>query len=312
MEPVWHATHRAGANDNVLWLYIGANERETVMLFTDSLCAIEQFFQRSLSAHLPPPSFRKLQETSVLIAGLGGGSNIAELLARKGIGHLIIADPDIYESHNIRQRGHAMSNLGKNKTAVMHERLLDIYPDIAVTPVPEGITLDNVRTLVQQASYVLDMIDFSALPEKAALYRQARAGGKTVITAPSVVNGAVLYVFPPHGLTFEQFFGYEDGLPLQVLGPRVMQRIVPRYPAEAPEPLYQAAARGEWTIPLDAVGVDQAAVLAVAAIENLVLDRLGRVITVPRGVHIDASDPTYLGRIVDFTADFGGYRVHLC
>jgi hypothetical protein len=266
---------------------------------------VEQFFHRSLTAHLPYPEFDKLQQTAVLISGLGGGSNIAELLARKGIGHLIIADPDIYESHNIRQRGHAVSNLGKNKTAVMYARLMDIFPDIVVTPVPEGITLDNVGELVQQADYVLDMIDFSALPEKAALYRTARALGKTVLTAPSVVNGAVLYVFPPHGITFEQFFGYEDGLPMRELGPRVMRRIVPRYPAEAPEALYQAAARGERTIPLDAVGVDQAAVLAVAALENLVLGRLERVVTIPRGLHVDASDPAYLGRIVDYSEEFG-------
>lgn len=264
----------------------------------------EQCFQRSLSAHLPPPAFHRLQQTTVLVAGLGGGSNIAELLARKGFGHLIIADPDVFECHNIRQRGHAMSSLGKNKTAIMEQRLRDIAPSMRVTPVYEGITLENVTALVAQADYVVDMIDFSALQEKAALYRTARVQRTTVLTAPSVVNGGVLFIFAPEGMTFEQFFGYEDGLPLRELGPRVMRRIIPRYPEEAPEALYQAAARGERTIPLDAVGVDQAAVLAVAAIENLVLGRRERVVLVPRGIHMDASDPMYLGRIVDYTPEF--------
>ena len=73
---------------------------------------------------------------------------------------------------------------------------------------------------------------------------------------------------------------------------------------EAPEELYRAAARGGRTIPLDAVGVDQAAVLVAAAIENLALGRTDRVVTVPRGIQIDVSDPAYLSRIVDFTRDF--------
>lgn len=269
---------------------------------------VEEFFQRSLSAHLPHLAFDRLQQTTVLVAGLGGGSNIAELLARKGIGHLIIADPDVYEAHNIRQRGHAISALGRRKTEVMCERLLDIYPDITVTPVYEGVTLDNVWDLVDQADYMVDMIDFSALEAKAALYRVARDLGKVVLTAPSVVNGGVLFIFPPEGVTFEEFFGYEDGLPMHELGPRVMRRIIPRYPAEAPEALYQAAARGERTIPLDAVGVDQAAVLAVAAIENLVLGRWERVVLVPQGIHVDASDAMYLGKIVDYAAEFHRYR----
>lgn len=268
---------------------------------------VAEFFQRSLSAHLPQLAFDSLQQTTVLVAGLGGGSNIAELLARKGIGHLLIADPDVYEAHNIRQRGHAVSTLGRRKTAVMYERLRDIYPDLTVTPVYEGVTLGNVRELVAQADYVVDMIDFSALHEKAALYRVSRALGKVVLTAPSVVNGGVLFIFPPEGMSFEEFFGYEDGLPMHELGPRVMRRIIPRYPAEAPEPLYQAAARGERSIPLDAVGVDQAAVLAVAAIENLVLGRWERVVLVPQGIHVDASDAMYLGKIVDYSADFQAY-----
>jgi len=279
---------------------------ETACNVEEPSYAVEAFFQRSLSAHLPLPAFKKLQQTTVLVAGLGGGSNIAELLARKGIGHLIIADPDIFEPHNIRQRGHTISALGKSKTAIMYKRLTDISPRISVTPIYEGITLDNVAGLVQQSDYIMDMIDFSALREKAALYRSARKRGKMVITAPSVVNGAVLYVFAPAGISFEQFFGYEDGLPMHELGPRVMRRIVPRYPTEAPEALYQAAARGERTIPLDAVGVEQAAVLAVAAIENLVLGRLERVVTIPKGIHVDTSDVSYLGRIVDYSAEFGG------
>ena len=116
-------------------------------------------FQRSISAHLPSRDFARLQSTGVLVAGLGGGSNIAELLARKGIGRLLIADLDVFEPHNIRQRGSVMSTLGREKVLGMHDRLLDVNPTLKVTPVREGITLRNVSELVRKSDYVVDMLD---------------------------------------------------------------------------------------------------------------------------------------------------------
>jgi molybdopterin/thiamine biosynthesis adenylyltransferase len=266
--------------------------------------SVQELFQRSLCAHLPLGDFAKLQAASVLVAGLGGGSNIAELLVRKGIGRLTIADLDVYEPHNIRQRGSMMSSLGRSKVEVMRERLLDINPNAEVTPVPEGIILENVASLVEEADYIVDMLDFHALKEKVALYRFARKHGKTVLTAPSVINGAVLYVFEPEGISFERFFGYDEQLPSSKLGERFLKRLIPRFPPEAPEPVYRAAARGERTIPLDAVGVDQASVMLVCALENLVLGRRDRVVFVPRGIEMDASQPARLAEIVDFSADF--------
>lgn len=263
-----------------------------------------EIFQRSLTAHLPPRMFEKVNRCSVLIAGMGGGSNIAELLARKGFGRLTIADLDHYEAHNVRQRGSCSSTWGRSKVDVMRERLLDINPHGAVSAVPEGVTLENVEALVERSDYLVDMIDFHAIREKVALYRAARRAKKRVLTAPSVVNGAVLYIFNPDGVTFEEFFGYEEGLSPGVLGERMLKRLIPRYAPEAPEELYLAAARGERTIPLDAVGVDQASVLLVGALENLVLGRNDRVVTVPRGIQVDVSDPSYLSRIVDFSREF--------
>jgi hypothetical protein len=266
--------------------------------------SLKDIFQRSLAAHLPGSAFARLQGTSVLVAGLGGGSNIAELLARKGVGRIVLADLDVYEPHNVRQRGSTAATWGKEKVAVMSERLRDINPFIQVMPVPEGVTQANACELVRQADIAVDMLDFHALKEKVAFYRAAREQGKTVVTAPSVVNGAVLYVFAPDGPTFEAFFEYEEGLPLAEQALHLLKRLIVHFPPEAPEELYRAAARGERTIPLDAVGVDQAAVLAVGAIENLALGRPERVIRIPRGIHIDVSDPGYLARIVDFTRDF--------
>jgi molybdopterin/thiamine biosynthesis adenylyltransferase len=186
----------------------------------------------------------------------------------------------------------------------MRDRLLDVNPHLQVVAESNGVTLDNVGALVRQSDIVVDMIDYHGIHEKVALYREARRQGKFVVTAPSIVNGGMLYVFHPEGITWERFFDFHEDLPIPELGLRMLRRLIPRFPSEAPESLYRAAARGERTIPLDAVGVDQAAVLAVAAIENLVLDRLDRLVFAPRGILVDASDPTFLAKVVDFGADF--------
>src|SRR5579883_1831529 len=95
--------------------------------------SVEEIFQRSLTAHLPPPHFERLRSCRVLIAGMGGGSNIAELLVRKGVGRLVLADLDRYECHNVRQRGCTTRTLGRPKVEVMRERLIEINPHVEVT-----------------------------------------------------------------------------------------------------------------------------------------------------------------------------------
>src|SRR5579872_2817477 len=128
--------------------------------------SLEEIFQRSLTAHLLPPRFERLRACRVLIAGLGGGSNIAELLVRKGVGRLVLADLDRYECHNVRQRGCTTRTLGRPKVEVMRERLLDINPHAEVVSVPEGITLANADRLARESDFVVDMIDFHAIREK--------------------------------------------------------------------------------------------------------------------------------------------------
>lgn len=265
---------------------------------------VEDFFQRAITAHLPPPLFEKLQKTTVLMAGVGGGSNIAELMVRKGFGHIIIADLDKYEPHNIRQRCSLVSTLGKEKVLATLERLLDVHPFVKVTPVREGITLENVEELVTKAQVIVDMLDLHAIKEKVALHRVARKQGKFILTAPSAINGAVLWIFTPDGITFEEWSGYEERMELKDLAVKLIKRAIPRFTEEAPEEMYKAAARFERTLPLDAVGVEQAAVMTTAAAENIVLGRLDRIITLPRGLQIDTSNPNCMVTIADLSKEF--------
>ena len=71
---------------------------------------------------------QKLQNARVLIVGLGGvGGSAAEFITRAGIGNLTIVDGDVVSLTNINRQLPALhSTIGKPKTEVVAERLLDI------------------------------------------------------------------------------------------------------------------------------------------------------------------------------------------
>ena len=77
----------------------------------------------------------KLQKARVLIAGLGGvGGYVCEVLARAGIGSFVLIDSDSIDVTNInRQIIATHSTIGKKKTAVMQERIRDIWPAADIT-----------------------------------------------------------------------------------------------------------------------------------------------------------------------------------
>ena len=69
----------------------------------------------------------KLVDTSVGIAGCGGlGSNIAWMLARSGIGKLVIADFDTVVMSNLSRQFFFVDDIGKNKVDALEQNLLKI------------------------------------------------------------------------------------------------------------------------------------------------------------------------------------------
>ena len=76
----------------------------------------------------------KLKESTVAVFGVGGvGGYVCESLARSGVGKIILIDGDVVALSNInRQIIATMSTVGKQKTEVMKDRILDINPECEV------------------------------------------------------------------------------------------------------------------------------------------------------------------------------------
>ena len=102
-------------------------------------------------------NMQKLNNSTVAIFGLGGvGGHCAEALARCGIGHFALIDNDTISVSNINRQIVALSTtVGKLKTEVMSERILDINPDA-------DIKIFNTFYLPENADSIpLDEYDFT-------------------------------------------------------------------------------------------------------------------------------------------------------
>lgn len=134
----------------------------------------------------------RLQNANILIVGLGGvGSFAAEFLVRSGIGNLTIVDGDTVDITNINRQLPALnSTIGKNKTDVVAERILDINPEINLKKINEFLEPERMEEILTQEKfdYVLDCIDslspklaliITCKRKKIKLVSAMGAGGKT-------------------------------------------------------------------------------------------------------------------------------------
>ena len=90
-----------------------------------------------------------LSSSRVAVIGLGGvGAMAAEMIARAGVGIIIVADSDVYSITNKnRQIAAFNSTIGKKKTEVIRQRLLEKRNPLAGTiavrfPVKPGMTIE--------------------------------------------------------------------------------------------------------------------------------------------------------------------------
>ena len=132
---------------------------------------------------------QKLKRARVAVFGLGGvGSYCAEALARAGVGALTLVDRDVVEESNInRQLVAGYSTLGREKTAVMAERVKDVAPDCLVDArtlfyLPE--TADSFD--LSACDYIADCID--NVTAKLCLIERARKAGVPVLSAMGAGN----------------------------------------------------------------------------------------------------------------------------
>lgn len=131
----------------------------------------------------------KLNNSKVIIYGVGGvGSFVTEALARAGVGHIVMVDPDKVEESNMNRQIEALhSTIGIDKVEAMKKRILDINPNAIVEGYkPNEIDGGETSLIDSSVTYVVDAID--TITNKIKIIEKSKEQNVKIISATSAGN----------------------------------------------------------------------------------------------------------------------------
>ena len=103
---------------------------------------------------------KKISSTTVAVCGLGGlGSNIAILLARVGIGKLILIDFDKVDITNLHRQQYKACQIGMYKTEALTCNLKEIAPYLETEIHTVRMGENNYSELLQNADIICEAFD---------------------------------------------------------------------------------------------------------------------------------------------------------
>ena len=140
----------------------------------------EDDYYKALAGRIGKDEAGRLRSASVGIAGLGGlGSNIAMMLARSGIGRLVIADHDTVELTNIHRQCYPLDSIGMKKTDAVVREINRINPFCKVEKHDMELNENNLD-IFSSCDIVCEAFD--SAENKIMLIERLSAIGKTVIS----------------------------------------------------------------------------------------------------------------------------------
>lgn len=117
---------------------------DSITLIEKGVLPPREVLEHMMAARHSPKVHETVRRARVGIAGLGGlGSNIAAMLARTGVGQLVLADFDIVEPSNLNRQNYFVSHLGQYKTEATASLIHQINPFISVETHNVRITAEN-------------------------------------------------------------------------------------------------------------------------------------------------------------------------
>lgn len=135
-------------------------ENDTLTIIRKGIMPKKEELESMMVARHTPNVHDKVKKAKVAIAGLGGlGSNIAIMLARIGVGQLLLVDFDIVEPSNLNRQSYYISHLGMRKTIALKKQIEEINPFIKVETQDTRVTEDNVKELFSGYDIICEAFD---------------------------------------------------------------------------------------------------------------------------------------------------------
>ncbi|GKX27613.1 thiamine biosynthesis protein ThiF [Vallitalea longa] len=113
-----------------------------------------------LTARHTPNVHNRIKKGKVVVAGLGGlGSNIAIMLARTGVGKLLLVDYDVVEPSNLNRQHYNISHLGMYKTEALEKQINEINPYVEIETRNIKVTENNIVKLFTGYDIICEAFD---------------------------------------------------------------------------------------------------------------------------------------------------------
>lgn len=101
-----------------------------------------------------------VKDFTVAVLGCGGlGSQVAWILARLGVGKLILYDFDVVEASNLNRQNYSVSDIGKKKAQATAERIKDWLPHVCVEARDEFVDAEVLEGIEAEADIVVEAYD---------------------------------------------------------------------------------------------------------------------------------------------------------
>lgn len=125
--------------------------------------SLERYHRQMLLPGMGEVGQRKLLAAKAMIVGCGAlGTVIANMLARAGVGHLVIVDRDFIEITNLQRQVLFDERDVENampKAEAAKQKLAGINSQVKVTAVIDDINHTNIESLVEGCDVILDGVD---------------------------------------------------------------------------------------------------------------------------------------------------------
>ena len=152
----------------------------------------------------------KLSESTVSVIGAGGlGGYVVMLLARIGIGRLIVVDYDTFDETNLnRQVFSTVSSLGLPKPDETRLAVNLVNPAVEIIPYNEKLDKNNAYEIIKDADVVVDALD--NIEDRLTLASAVKKLGIPLVHgAVAGFDGHVMTIFP-EDMDLEKLYETKD------------------------------------------------------------------------------------------------------
>ena len=149
----------------------------------------------------------RFKDAKITVIGCGGiGGETIEMLARMGIGELVLVDKDAFDLSNLNRQTLAnIADLGLDKSAVAKEKVRLINPYVKVTTFNEHIDQTNIEKVIGDSDIVIDALD--NVLTRVIVSRKAKEKGIPYIHgAIHGTLGQITVFLPNSDKTYEDMF----------------------------------------------------------------------------------------------------------